>query len=127
MDISDEADSPKDYRRESEQDSLHHNVNQLAIHSPKVDPALSMRSPSQVSSTSTEQPGGDSQQSWVENIRTIERLRDFIKERLAAGEYSSDDEDDHSDGAIKTEPQPLEQDDAHSLYPVLQAVRDHSD
>ncbi|KAF1958394.1 hypothetical protein CC80DRAFT_490979 [Byssothecium circinans] len=104
--------SPKD------SDSLHHNVNQLALHSPKVDPALSLRSPSAVSSTSTEQPEA-SQQSWVENIRTIERLRAYLKERLEAHDYSSDsDEDEH----IKRERRMS--DDARDLYPVLRAVQE---
>ena len=115
MDISDDGASPKE-RRESEQDSLHHNVNQLAIHSPKVDPAL--RSPSVASSAATE-TGDSSQQSWVENIRVIERLRAYLKERLEAHEYSSDEEDDD----VKRERR-MSDDDAHNLYPVLRAVQE---
>lgn len=114
MDTSDDA-FPKD-RRDSEQDSLHHNVNQLAIHSPKVDPAL--RSPSVASSTPTE-TGESSQQSWVENIRVIERLRAYLKERLESHDYSSDDEE--SD--VKHERR-MSDDDAHNLYPVLRAVQE---
>jgi hypothetical protein len=124
MDLSEDGESLKDYRRGSEQDSLHHNVNQLNIHSPKVDPALSMRSPSQVSSTSTEQPGDASQQAWVENIRAIERLRAYIKGRLDQQEYSGDEDEDDHDG-VKSEPQV--NDDAHNLYPVLQAVQEGRD
>lgn len=115
MDTSEDGASPKHSRRSSEQEGLHHNVNQLAIHSPKVDPALSMRSPSQVSSASTEQPSEAAQQAWVENIRTIERLRDYLKGRLDANDYEDDDD-------IKTERRVS--DDAHSLYPVLQAVQE---
>jgi hypothetical protein len=118
MDISDDPASPKD-RRDSEQDSLHHTVNQLAIHSPKVDPALSMRSPSQVSSASTEQPGEMNQQSWVENIRTIERLRAYLKDRLDAHDYS--DEEGES-AHMKEERRPS--DEAASLYPVLRAIQE---
>jgi hypothetical protein len=118
MDTSEDGASPKDSRRGSEHD-LHHNVNQLAIHSPKVDPALSMRSPSQVSSASTEQAGDASQQSWVENIRTIERLRAYLKDRLEGHEYDSEDDEDRSDAKI--EPR---DDDAHNLYPVLRAVQE---
>jgi hypothetical protein len=114
---NDQMDTAEDgSRRGSDQDNLHHNVNQLAIHSPKVDPALSMRSPSQISSSSTEHPEGMSQQSWVENIRTIERLRHFIKERLDHHDYIDDDND-----AVKAESRL--NDDAQNLYPVLQAVR----
>ncbi|KAH7135862.1 transcription factor PacC [Dendryphion nanum] len=119
MDISsDGASTPKGSRRSSDQEGLHHNVNQLAIHSPKVDPALSMRSPSQVSSTSTEH-GESSQQSWVENIRTIERLRQFIKDRLDQQDYSGDSDDERD---IKHEHRVSE--DEHNLYPVLRAVQE---
>ncbi|KAF2676126.1 hypothetical protein K458DRAFT_352256 [Lentithecium fluviatile CBS 122367] len=114
MELLHDTTSHKESRRGSEQD-LHHDVNQLAIHSPKVDPALSMRSPSQVSSASTEQPEA-SQQSWVENIRTIERLRQYLKERLEAHEFIDDEED------IKNERRMS--DDARDLYPVLRAVQE---
>lgn len=116
MDTSDDAQESK-HDRDSEQDNLHHTVNQLAIHSPKVDPALSMRSPSAVSSASTEQPNETSQQTWVENIRTIERLRAYLKERLEAQDFA-DDED------IKHEDESRMSDDARDLYPVLRAVQE---
>lgn len=116
MDTSSDSSSPRD-RRDSEQDSLHHNVNQLNIHSPKVDPAL--RSPSVGSDAPTE-TGDSSQQSWVENIRTIERLRQFLKDRLDAGEYSDDEDND-----VKHEHERrMSDDDAHNLYPVLRAVQE---
>jgi hypothetical protein len=114
MDTSSDSGSPKD-RHDSEHDNLHHNVNQLALHSPKVDPAL--RSPSVCSST-TEQ-GDSSQQSWVENIRVIERLRAYLKERLEAHDFSDDEED------VKHEQERrMSDDDAHNLYPVLRAVQE---
>ncbi|KAF1843011.1 pH-response transcription factor-like protein pacC/RIM101 [Cucurbitaria berberidis CBS 394.84] len=117
MDTSDDGASPKD-RRDSEQDSLHHNVHQLAIHSPKVDPAL--RSPSVASSTATE-TGESSQQSWVENIRVIERLRAYLKDRLEAHDYSGDEEELDVKHAIERR---MSDDDAHNLYPVLRAVQE---
>jgi len=118
MDTSSDSPSPKG-QHASEQDSLHHNVNQLNIHSPKVDPAL--RSPS-VLSDATE-TGDSSQQSWVENIRVIERLRDYLKQRIEAHDFSSDDEED-----VKHEHRMGEDDDdAHSLYPVLRAVQEGRD
>ncbi|KAF2875426.1 hypothetical protein BDV95DRAFT_561852 [Massariosphaeria phaeospora] len=121
MDVSQDNASPKDSRRSSEHDALHHTVNQLAIHSPKVDPSLSMRSPSQVSSTSTEQPGEQSQLSWVENIRTIEKLRAYLKDRLEQREYIDDGDQDH-DQVHKHRPHLG--DDEHNLYPVLRAVQE---
>jgi hypothetical protein len=114
MDTSSDGSSPKD-RHDSEQDSLHHNVNQLAIHSPRVDPAL--RSPSIVSDTATE-TGDSSQQLWVENIRVIERLKMYIRERLEAHDFS-----DSEDNDIKHERR-MSDDDAHNLYPVLRAVQE---
>lgn len=114
MDTSEDGGStPKDSRRSSDQEGLHHNVHQLAIHSPKLDPALSMRSPSQVSSASTEQAGEASQHSWVENIRVIEKLRSFIKDKLDQHDYS-DSEDE----------KPRVSEDEHNLYPVLRAVQE---
>jgi hypothetical protein len=114
MDTSSDGSSPKD-RHDSEQDCLHHNVNQLAINSPRVDPAL--RSPSVVSDTATE-TGDSNQQSWVENIRVIERLRLYLKERLEAQDYS-----DHEDNDVKHEHR-LSDDDTHNLYPVLRAIQE---
>lgn len=114
-----DRENPEDEaRRGSEQDGLHHNVHQLNIHSPKVDPALSMRSPSQ---TPTEQPG-DAQQhsSWVENIRTIERLRQFIKEKLEHHDYIDDDDHNGVKGESRNE-------DAENLYPVLQHIQEPRD
>jgi hypothetical protein len=114
----DRRNGPEDEaRRGSDQDGLHHNVHQLAIHSPKVDPALSMRSPNQMS-PSAEHP--DSQQAWVENIRTIEKLREFIKARLEHHDYIDDEND-----AAKAESRL--NDDAQTLYPVLQAMRQNGE
>jgi hypothetical protein len=115
MDMSHDVDSPKD-RQDSEQDSLHHNVNQLNIHSPKVDPAI--RSPSVASSNATE-TGDSSQQSWVENIRTIEKLRAWLKERLESHDFSDDEQDVKHDHERR-----MSDDDAHNLYPVLRAVQE---
>jgi len=114
MDISEQG-SPKDSRRGSEQDSLRHNVNQLAIQSPKVDPAL--RSPSQASSGDH---AVDSQEAWVENIRTIEKLRNYLKERLEQHDFVDSDEEDTSPVDAKSSMS----EDAQSLYPVLRAVQE---
>jgi hypothetical protein len=114
MDMSSDDDA-KD-RQDSEHDSLHHNVNQLNIHSPKVDPAI--RSPSVASSNATE-TGDSSQQSWVENIRTIERLRAYLKERLESHDFSDDEQEVKHDQERR-----MSDDDAHNLYPVLRAVQE---
>ncbi|KAH8719195.1 hypothetical protein GQ44DRAFT_751787 [Phaeosphaeriaceae sp. PMI808] len=98
MDTSSNGSSPKD-PRDLEHDNLHHNVNQLAIHSPKT--------------------GDSSQQSWVENIRVIERLRAYLKERLESHDYNSEDDEDSD-----LKPSRMSDDDAHNLYPVLRAVQE---
>lgn len=120
MDTSEDGASPKESRRGSEQDGLRHNVNQLAIQSPRVDPALSgsLRSPSQHSASSGDH-AAEAQESWIENIRTIERLRSFIKEKLEQHDY----EDDEEASSPKDDSKHSMSDDAHSLYPVLRAVR----
>ncbi|KAF2176048.1 hypothetical protein K469DRAFT_608647 [Zopfia rhizophila CBS 207.26] len=114
MDTPADGASPKESRRSSDQDGLRHTVNQLAIHSPKVDPALSMPSPSQVSTT--KQAADASNESWIENIRTIEKLRQWIKDKLEQHHYVDDDD-------AKSESRRMN-DDAQSLYPILQAVQD---
>jgi len=114
MDTSSIGSSPK---ADIDHESLHHTVNQLAIHSPKVDPAL--RSPSVSSDTPTE-TGDSSQHSWVENIRVIERLRAYLKERLDNHDFSSDDEEEHESKHERR----MSDDDAQSLYPVLRAVQE---
>jgi len=113
MDISDEG-SLKEERRGSDQDSLHRNVNQLAIQSPKVDPAL--QSPSQASSG---EQIAESQEAWVENIRTIEKLRVYLKERLEQHDYVTDE-----DSTPEADAKPAMSEDAHNLYPVLRAVQE---
>jgi hypothetical protein len=117
---SDEMDTGSDgsskSRRNSEQDNLHHDVNQLAIHSPKVDPAL--RSPSVVSDTPTETPNDSGH--WVENIRVIERLRAWLKDRLDTRDYVDEEENDVKEEDRRT----IEDDDEHNLYPVLRAVQE---
>jgi hypothetical protein len=117
MDTSEDSGSPKESRRSSDQDGLRHDVNQLAIQSPKVDPALS-RSPGHASPASTEHAQEVSQQAWLENTRTIERLRQFIKDRLENHDYVSDDEDSSRSGRNSMS------EDAQNLYPVLRAVQE---
>jgi hypothetical protein len=110
------SDGSNKSRRNSGQDDLHHDVNQLAIHSPKVDPAL--RSPSVVSDAPTETPSDS--QNWVENIRVIERLRAWLKERLDTSDYVDEDEENET----KPEHRTIEDEDEHNLYPVLRAVQE---
>jgi hypothetical protein len=114
MDTSSDIGTPKEQhhsRRSST--SADREMHRLNIHSPgmAIDPSL--RSPA--SSSDGSQRG----ESWVENIRTIERLRDYIRERLENGYFDdSGDEDEAgpSDSKMDT--------DEQSLYPVLRAVQE---
>lgn len=111
---------------------LNHDIRKMNIMSPSmIDPA--MRSPGDKSDereTGTpNRDDGDKTEAWVENMRMIEMLKDFVTNRLKNGEYEEEDvaegagKDDHPDKMdedIKTEAER----DAESLYPVLRAVQD---
>lgn len=103
---------------QSPRDSPMPKVDKLGIHSPSMrnanlDPAL--RSPGATSDGSSEY-ADKVQEAWIENVRTIELLRSFVKEKLERGDFvQSDDEEDIPKS--KTE-----EDEAASLYPVLKEV-----
>jgi hypothetical protein len=60
------------------------------------------------------------QEAWIENVRTIELLRSFVKEKLDRGDFVHDsDEEDEDVPKSKAE-----EDEAASLYPVLKEVQD---
>jgi len=123
MDTSDDstpAASPKERHESEEQgDNLRKDVNKLKIESPSaaIDPTL--RSPGQASDGSGE-ASDKQQESWVENIRMIEELRQYIKEKLERGEFDADD-DEEMGGRTPTKTE--NEKDAESLYPVLRAVQ----
>jgi len=130
MDTSDDstpAASPKE-RHDSEDRgddnaSLRKDVNKLKIESDSaaIDPAL--RSPGQGSDGSGE-AGDKQQESWVENIRMIEQLRQYIKEKLERGEFDDADQDGEDQEMGGRTPTKTENEkDAESLYPVLRAVQ----
>lgn len=114
MDTDSNSGSPKTSRRSS----VTAEVNKLNLHSPNVPLDPSLRSPSAVSSGSNENVADHQQELWVENIRTIEKLRSYIKERLEAGEF----EEEGSTTPTQAKPEPPT--DEQSLYPVLKAVQD---
>lgn len=90
-------------------------IDRLGVRSPglrNVDPAL--RSPGILSETSEEMD--KSNEAWVENVRIIEALRQFIKEKIEAGDYV--------DGDGNSDTMETDQDkEAQSLYPVLREVQ----
>ena len=91
-------------------------VDSLGIRSPGlVDPAL--RSPG----TDTSDDADSSSERWVENIRIIETLRFYVKDKLAKGDFDESDDGESVD-AMETE----HDRDAKSLYPVLKELREGS-
>jgi hypothetical protein len=108
---------------QSPRDSPMPKVDKLGIHSPamrnaNLDPAL--RSPGAISDGSSEY-ADKQQEAWIENVRTIELLRSFVKEKLERGDFVHDsDEEDEDVPKSKTE-----EDEAASLYPVLKEVQDN--
>jgi hypothetical protein len=95
-------------------------LDKLGVQSPSiqnVDPAL--RSPG-LQSESSEQ-ADKAQESWVENVRVIEALRQYVREKLERGDFDQDD-DDEQDAAKM-----VEDSEAKSLYPVLREVQGDND
>ncbi|KAF2757938.1 hypothetical protein EJ05DRAFT_500459 [Pseudovirgaria hyperparasitica] len=123
MDTSSDSGSTKTSRRSSitgDRDGLRHEVNKLNISSSSVPLDPSLRSPSAQSAGSNDNMSDQQQELWVENIRTIEKIRSYIKQRLEAGEFD-DSEDDGSRTPTGSKPEPS---DEQSLYPVLKAVQE---
>jgi len=90
-----------------------------------IDPALS----GEAATPKSESKEADHEQVWVQNMRLIEWMRDFIKKRLERGEY----EDDGQDGPAKREgvdtnmsgsDQDKVKTDQEQLYPVLRHVEE---
>jgi len=112
MDV-DETPSPRNNRDDSMP-----KLDKLGVHSPSMrnahlDPAL--RSPgaqSEASSDFTDKI----QEAWIENVRTIELLRNFVKEKLERGDFVDSDSEDIPKSKI-------EESEAGSLYPVLREVQ----
>lgn len=85
-----------------------------------LDPAL--RSPGVRSEASDSEADKNSAQ-WVENIRIIEALRLFIKEKIESGDYADEDGVESVGDPMDTEMETERQREAESLYPVLREVQ----
>lgn len=96
-----------------------------------IDPALSGEASTPKSEDKAEQ---DREQIWVQNMRLIEWMRDFIKKRLERGDFDSEEgkAEVKEEGPADTEMTGVEEDsvkkdsDADALYPVLQHVNEES-
>lgn len=107
---------------QSPRDSPMPKVDKLGIHSPSMrnanlDPAL--RSPGAASDGSSEY-ADKVQEAWIENVRTIELLRSFVKEKLERGDFAREEDEDEDVSRSKQE-----EEEAASLYPVLKEVQDN--
>lgn len=91
-----------------------------------IDPALS----GDAGASKSENKEEDREQVWVQNMRLIEWMRDFIKKKLERGDYDEDDAQasDHKSNVIDTNMAGTDEDkdktDQEQLYPVLRHVEE---
>ncbi|PSK42479.1 hypothetical protein B9Z65_4393 [Elsinoe australis] len=91
--------------------------------SSNVDPALRSTPPGESPAGSS--PGSDNaddkaQEQWVENVRVIEQLRNWIRDRLAQGDFEKD-QDSTPEPTDQPKPDSVEEDDAPIAYPTLKS------
>lgn len=128
MDLSDDGASPTDGSRRGSNASTigkssHGKDNDAkpAVASPTIDPAL--RSPGDQSEGSSDNVNDKEQEAWVHNIRAIEALRAFVKERLDRGEYTDDENHDMPSRDTAQDRNMSDADkDTDGLYPQLRAA-----
>ncbi|EXJ95893.1 hypothetical protein A1O1_01018 [Capronia coronata CBS 617.96] len=97
-----------------------------------IDPALA----AEAASTPKGDPrDADQEQVWVQNMRLIEWMREFIKKKLESGEYENENDTNHTSpqhgGELDhdmtgTGDQKQEKTEEEQLYPVLQAVAENA-
>lgn len=128
--------------REGE-DKLTELAKQATAEAPEVD--VSPPTPRAEARSPCDTPGNDSddaderQEAWVQNMRMIEALREFVRIRLERGEFDENDEvtseqkhePEQDQQPEQEEPRDVEMEDAdvrerESLYPVLRAVQEAS-
>ncbi|KIV88086.1 hypothetical protein, variant 1 [Exophiala mesophila] len=91
-----------------------------------IDPALS----GDASTPKSESKEPDSQQIWVENMRLIEWMRDFIKKKLEREDYDDEDQKevtakaDGDDTDMTGTDDHKDKSDHEQLYPVLRHVEE---
>jgi hypothetical protein len=89
-----------------------------------IDPALG----GETSKTPTSERGGEvskeeaeRQSMWVENMRLIEWMREFVKKCLESGEFEDDNR--NQAGIVDTEMGEADENKKHEgLYPIIKAV-----
>jgi hypothetical protein len=89
-----------------------------------IDPALggeTSKTPTSERSGEVSKEEAERQSMWVENMRLIEWMREFVKKRLENGEF--EDENGNQTGEMDTEMGETDENKKHEgLYPVLKAV-----
>lgn len=126
MDTSEGAATPKELPRKAvDSPATGDHAGKKSTSPSVIDPNLSEFS------SPADSEAEKAQETWVENIRVIEALRNFIAEKLEKGDYENekggDDERKGVTGEQKTGAEKVrEMTDAESLYPVLKAVEGHA-
>jgi hypothetical protein len=122
---ADESSSPMTSSRAGSSDTMP-KVEKLGLRSPafkNVDPAL--RSPGTEGSDEADRQN----EAWVENVRLIEALRQFIREKLEKGDYEEENADaGAAAGHSHSHHEAMDTDhdqDAKNLYPVLKELQDY--
>ena len=91
-----------------------------------IDPALGgeVQTPTSANSGEVSKEEAERQSMWVENMRLIEWMREFIKKRLDAGQYEEAENKENEDIEMKLEggEQKVDEEKHEGLYPVLKAV-----
>lgn len=89
-----------------------------------IDPALggeTSKTPTSERSGEVSKEEAERQSMWVENMRLIEWMREFVKKRLESGDFESGNGD--GAGRMDTEMDETDESKQHEgLYPVLKAV-----
>ncbi|KAF2224277.1 hypothetical protein BDZ85DRAFT_260670 [Elsinoe ampelina] len=92
--------------------------------SSNVDPALRSTPPgeSAVSSPQSDSADDKAQEAWVENVRVIEQLRNWIRDRLSSGDFDKSEDstpEPAADHQMSKEDSKEEEDVAPIAYPTL--------
>ena len=98
-----------------------------------IDPALATAEATTPRPDSKDSP--DQTEMWVQNMRLIEWMREFIKKKLQSGDFddaqgdanspTKKDVDDHTDSEMTGTDDTKEKTEAEQLYPVLRHVAEN--
>lgn len=102
-------------------------VERAEVASNLIDPALNgLSSPTEPEETAQDKR----EEQWIQNVRVLEKLKEYIKERIARGEFENENENEemkdvgHEDEEkVKVKDEDMkEKNEEESLYPVLKGI-----